>query len=63
MKFNLSDLLFLPIFILLIMITGYKRWEFWAMSIMIGAWGLRLYYEGIHFDDAVHAISEPGVKE
>lgn len=51
MGFELSDLLLLPIFILLVMITGYKRWEFWAMLIMMGAWGLRLYYEGLHFDD------------
>ncbi len=63
MKINLSDFLFLPIFILLVMITGYKRWEFYAMLIMIGAWGLRLYYEGLHFDDAVYTTDETEAKK
>ncbi len=57
MKFNLSDLLLLPIFILLVMITEYTSWEFWAMLIMIGAFGLRNYYEGINFD-ALHEENE-----
>jgi hypothetical protein len=58
MKFNLSDLLIAPIFVLLAVTIGYKRWEFYAILITMGAWGLRIYYEGLHFDDAVQEESE-----
>lgn len=58
MKFNISDLLLLLIVILLVKIVGYKEWEFWAMFIMIGSFGLRNYYEGLHFNDVPEAKDE-----